>query len=82
MLRITEILTNDNKPTIGPRPKREKPVVAAPVDGDDDDAPKTVKKAPAKKTVAKKAAPKPRAKPDAKKAAAKKPAAKGKSDKK
>ena len=28
MLRITEILTNDNKPTIGPRPKREKPVVA------------------------------------------------------
>src|ERR1700710_3301444 len=35
VLRITEILTNDNKPTIGPRPKREKPVVAAPVDGDD-----------------------------------------------
>src|SRR6202166_2792657 len=29
VLRITEILTNDNKPTIGPRPKREKPVVAA-----------------------------------------------------
>ena len=26
VLRITEILTNDNKPTIGPRPKREKPV--------------------------------------------------------
>jgi len=24
VLRITEILTNDNKPTIGPRPKREK----------------------------------------------------------
>ncbi len=39
VLRITEILTNDNKPTIGPRPKREKPVVVAPVDGDDDDAP-------------------------------------------
>ena len=39
VLRITEILTNDNKPTIGPRPKREKPVVAAPVD-DDDEAPK------------------------------------------
>ncbi len=36
VLRITEILTNDNKPTIGPRPKREKPVVAAPVDGDDE----------------------------------------------
>src|ERR1700749_4068794 len=32
----TEILTNDNKPPIGPRPKREKPVVASPVDGDDD----------------------------------------------
>ena len=29
VLRITEILTNDNKPTIGPRPKREKKVVAA-----------------------------------------------------
>ena len=70
VLRITEILTNDNKPTIGPRPKREKPVVVAPVDGDDDDAPVT-KKAPAKKPVAKAAA-KPRAKPDAKKPAAKK----------
>jgi large subunit ribosomal protein L21 len=89
VLRITEILTNDNKPTIGPRPKREKPVVAAPVD-DDDEAPKTTakkKKAPAKKPAAKKAkapakaAAKPRAKPDAKKAPAKK-AAKGKSDKK
>jgi large subunit ribosomal protein L21 len=87
VLRITEILTNDNKPTIGPRPKREKPVVAAPVD---DEAPKTTakKKAPAKKPAAKKAkapakaAAKPRAKPDAKKAPAKKAAAKGKSDKK
>jgi large subunit ribosomal protein L21 len=29
VLRITEILTDDNKPTIGPRPKREKPIVAA-----------------------------------------------------
>jgi large subunit ribosomal protein L21 len=77
VLRITEILTNDNKPTIGPRPKREKPVVTAPVDGDDE-APKAVKKKAApKKTVAKKAAAKPRAKPDAKKAPAK-----GKSDKK
>src|SRR6202012_4610742 len=36
VLRITEILTNDNKPTIGPRPKREKPIVASPVDGDDE----------------------------------------------
>jgi large subunit ribosomal protein L21 len=78
VLRITEILTNDNKPTIGPRPKREKPVVVAPVDdGDDDEATTTAKKkAPARKPVAKKAAAKPRAKPDAKKAPAKKPAAK------
>ena len=85
VLRITEILTNDNKPTIGPRPKKEKPVVTAPVDGDDD-APQTIakKKAPAKKPAAKAKAPaaKPRAKPDAKKAPAKKAAAKGKSDKK
>jgi large subunit ribosomal protein L21 len=85
VLRITEILTNDNKPTIGPRPKREKPVAAAPVDGDDE-APRTAKKkAPAKKAAAKKTAkpaPKPRAKPEAKKKApAKKAAAKGKSDK-
>ena len=71
VLRITEILTNDNKPTIGPRPKREKPVVVAPVDGDDDDAPVTKKKAPARKPVAK-ATTKPRAKPDAKKPPAKK----------
>jgi large subunit ribosomal protein L21 len=72
VLRITEILTNDNKPTIGPRPKREKPVVTAPVDGDDE-APKAVKKKKAapKKAVAQKAAAKPRAKPDAKKAPAK-----------
>ena len=75
VLRITEILTNDNKPTIGPRPKREKPIAAAPVDGDDE-APVT-KKAPAKKKAPVKAAAKPRAKP-----AAKKTAAKGKTDKK
>jgi large subunit ribosomal protein L21 len=79
VLRVTEILTNDNKPTIGPRPKREKPVIAVPADGDDE-APTTVKKkAPAKKAVAKKTAKpaaKPRAKPDAKKAPAKKPATK------
>ena len=88
VLRITEILTNDNKPTIGPRPKKEKPVVTAPVDSDDDDAPETTakKKAPARKPAAKKtaapakAAAKPRAKPDAKKAPAKK--ATKKSDKK
>ena len=72
VLRITEILTNDNKPTIGPRPKREKPVVAAPADGDDEAPVAAKKKAPAKKAVAKKAAAKPRARPDAKKAPAKK----------
>src|SRR3954453_4588002 len=67
VLRITEILTNDNKPTIGPRPKKEK-VAAKPAE-DDDEAPKPAeKKAPAKS----------RAKPFA----AKKPAAKGKRDKK
>ena len=78
VLRITEILTNDNKPTIGPRPKREKPVVAAPVDGDDDAPSQSVKKKPpAKKVVAKKTA-KPRVKPDAKKAPAKKAAVKSK----
>jgi large subunit ribosomal protein L21 len=75
VLRITEILTNDNKPSIGPRPKREKPVVAAPVDGDDDAPAPAKKKAPAKKPAAKaaaKPAAKPRAKPPAKKTAAKK----------
>lgn len=35
VLRITEILADGNKPTIGPRPKREKPVVAAPADVED-----------------------------------------------
>jgi large subunit ribosomal protein L21 len=82
VLRITEILTNDNKPTIGPRPKREKPVVAAPVDGDDEAPSRSAKKkAPAKKAVARKTA-KPRARPDASKAPARETAAKGKSDKK
>src|ERR1700748_439948 len=42
VLRITEILTNDNKPTIGPRPKREK--VVAKTDSDTDEAPKAAKK--------------------------------------
>jgi len=80
VLRITEILTDNAKPSIGPRPKKEK-VVPAPAEGDDE-APKAAKKkAPAKKAVAKAAA-KPRAKPDAKKAPAKKAASKGKSDKK
>ena len=73
VLRITEILTDNAKPSIGPRPKKEK-VAPAPTEGDDE-APKAAKKkAPAKKAVAKKAA----AKPAAKKA----PAKKAKSDKK
>jgi large subunit ribosomal protein L21 len=35
VLRITEILADGKKPTIGPRPKREKPVVTAPADVED-----------------------------------------------
>ncbi len=80
VLRITEILTNDNKPTVGPRAKKEKPVAAA--SSDDGDAPMPTKKAPAKKAAAKKAATKPRAKPETKKSPAKKAAAKGKGSKK
>ncbi len=72
VLRITEILTDNNKPTIGPRPKKEKPVAAVPDEGDDAEAPTAAKKkAPARKEVAK---------PAAKKAPAKKTAAKVKSD--
>jgi large subunit ribosomal protein L21 len=67
VLRITEILTDDAKPSIGPRPKREKVAAPAPAEDDGDEAPK--KKAPAKKAVAKKAVAK---KAPAKKAAAKK----------
>jgi large subunit ribosomal protein L21 len=73
VLRITEILADNAKPSIGPRPKREK--VATPVE-DGDEADKPAKKAAAKKPVAKAAAAKPRAKADGKKAPAKKPAAK------
>ena len=70
VLRITEVLTDNAKPSIGPRPKREKVAPAA----EGDEAPKAAKKkAPAKKAAAK---------PAAKKAPAKKAAAKGKSDKK
>ena len=65
VLRITEILADNAKPSIGPRPKREK-VVAAPTE-DGDDAPAGKKKAPAKKAAAK---------PAAKKAPANKAAAK------
>ena len=88
VLRVTEILTDNKQPTVGPRLKKQKPVAAAPAEGDDAEAPKKTakKKAPAKKPAAKttaKAAAKPRAKPDARKAPAKKKAAaKGKSDKK
>ncbi|TMJ59757.1 MAG: 50S ribosomal protein L21 [Alphaproteobacteria bacterium] len=82
VLRITEILTDNKQPTVGPRPKKEKPVAASPVEAEDE-APKSAsKKAPAKAAVAKKAAVKPRAKPGAKKAPPKKPAAKGKASKK
>jgi len=68
VLRITEILADNAKPSIGPRPKREK--VVKPVE-EGDEAPKPAKKAAAKKPVAKAAA-KPRAKAAAKKPAAKK----------
>src|SRR5438477_7069898 len=69
VVRITEILADNAKPSIGPRPKREK-IAPAPTE-DGDDAPKAArKKAPAKKTVAKAAA-----KPAAKKAQARKAAA-------
>jgi large subunit ribosomal protein L21 len=91
VLRVTEILTDNKHPTVGPRPKKEKPVAAAPAEGEDAETPrKTAKKrAPARKPAAKtpaKAAAKPRAKPDAKpetkKTPAKKAAAKGKTEKK
>ena len=36
VLRVTEILADGKTPTVGPRPKREKPVVAAAADGDED----------------------------------------------
>jgi large subunit ribosomal protein L21 len=78
VLRITEILADNAKPTVGPRPKKAK--APAPAEDSGDEAPKAAKKA-AKKPAAKAAAAKPRAKATpAKKPAAKKPAAK--SDKK
>ena len=36
VLRVTEILADGKAPTVGPRPKREKPVVAAPAEDDED----------------------------------------------
>src|SRR5262245_6409661 len=74
VFRITEILADNAKPSIGPRPKKEK--VAKPAE-DADAAPKAAKK-PAVKAAAKPRA-KANAKADTKKPAAKKPAAKGKS---
>jgi len=71
VIRVTEILTDGKSPTVGPRPKKEKKVEAAPVDGDEAPA-KVAKKAPAKKAAPKAAA----------KTAAKKAAPKTKSDKK
>jgi large subunit ribosomal protein L21 len=73
VLRITEILADNAKPSIGPRPKKEK--VAKPAD-DSDEAPKAAKKKAAPKKPAAKAAAKPRAKAADKKAPAKKAAAK------
>jgi large subunit ribosomal protein L21 len=72
VLRITEILADNAKPSVGPRPKREK--VATPAD-DADEAPKAAKKKAATKPAAKaaaKTAAKPRAKAPAKKPVAKK----------
>src|ERR1051325_577539 len=69
VLRITEILADNAKPSIGPRPKKEK--VAKPAD-DADEAPKAAKKKAAAKPPARataKAAAKPRAKAPAKKKA-------------
>ena len=74
VLRITEILADNAKPSIGPQPRKEK--VAKPAD-DGDEAPKPArKKAAAPKKAATRAAAKPRAKADEKKAPAKKPAKK------
>src|SRR5438874_11652877 len=55
VLRITEILTENKKPSVGPRPKKEKTVAAAPAEGEEAAAPKKTakKKAPARKPAAK-----------------------------
>ncbi len=68
VLRITEILTDNAKPSIGPRVKK---AVAAPSEGGEEAAKPAKKKAPAKES-----APKAEAKPAAKKAPAKKAAPK------
>ncbi len=86
VIRVTEILTDGKAPTVKPRPKKEKKVEAAPVDGEantNKTSAKTTKKAPAKKAAAPAAKAKAPAKAAAKpKTAAKKPAAKAKTDKK
>src|ERR1700751_2939847 len=75
VLRVTEILTDNAKPTVGPRPKKEK--VAPPAEGDDARRKAAKTKAPAKKAAAKGAS-KAATKPAAKKAPAKKAATKKK----
>ena len=70
VIRVTEILTDGKAPTVGPRPKREKKIEAAPVDGDEAPA-KVAKKAPVKKAAPKAAVKKAPAKTAAKKAAPK-----------
>src|ERR1700722_882607 len=78
VLRITEILADNAKPSVGPRPKREK-VAPAPPEGDEEAQKAAKKKAAPRKAAAKvatKAAAKPRAKADTRKAPAKKTAAK------
>jgi large subunit ribosomal protein L21 len=70
VIRVTEILTDGKAPTVGPRPKREKKIEAAPVDGDEAPA-KVAKKAPVKKAAPKAAVKKAPAKAAAKKAAPK-----------
>ncbi len=78
VLRITEILTENKQPTVGPRPKKEKPVAAAPAEGEDEAPKPAKKKAPAKKAAAKKPRPNRAPSPRPRKPPAKKPAAKGK----
>jgi large subunit ribosomal protein L21 len=58
VIRVTEILTDGKAPSIGPRPKKEKKVEAAPAEGDAPATEAPAKKAAAPKTAAKKAAPK------------------------
>jgi large subunit ribosomal protein L21 len=65
VIRVTEILTDGKAPTVGPRPKREKKIETAPVEGEEAPA-KVAKKAPAKKAAPKAAAKKPAAKSDKK----------------